>query len=164
MSRRGNKDPGGKGAYEKALALLVRREHSARELLYKLEQRGFSPDENAAALARLQASDYQNDARFGEMLVRSRIESGYGPRWIVAELKTHGVDEDAASRLLDASDADWVQVAAGQLRRRYGAAAARGLAEQRKRHTYLLRRGFDASTVQSVIRADESGASADELD
>ncbi len=152
------------GAYEKALALLVRREHSARGLQQKLFRRGFSDEENADVLARLQASGYQSDARFGEMLVRSRIESGYGPRWIIAELATHGMDETKAQDLIDEAAPDWPRIAAGQLRRRYGEARARGLAELRKRHGYLLRRGFDASTVQSVIRAEESGASADELD
>ena len=71
-------------AYDKALTLLVRREHSARELKSKLVRKGLDADESAAALEQLQSKDFQSDARFGEMLVRSRITQGYGPRWILA--------------------------------------------------------------------------------
>jgi regulatory protein len=79
MARRSSDKTTQPSAYEKALGLLARREHSARELKNKLARRGFDADENAVALERLQSKDFQSNARFGEMLVRSRIESGYGP-------------------------------------------------------------------------------------
>src|SRR5690348_9603180 len=95
------------GAYDRALTLLARREHSARELKSKLVRKGLDANESASALAELQAKNYQSDARFGEMLVRSRIAQGYGPRWIAAELKTHGVAEAKARDLIDGADIDW---------------------------------------------------------
>ena len=51
-------------AYDKALTLLVRREHSARELKSKLVRKGLDANESAAALAQLQSKDFQSDARF----------------------------------------------------------------------------------------------------
>ena len=151
-------------AYDKALTLLVRREHSARELKSKLARRGFDSAESAASIERLQSKDFQNDARFGEMLVRSRIEGGYGPRWIVAELKTHGIGEGSARELIEAAEPDWPELIRRQLRRRYGGKPAASLAERSKRTIFLLRRGFDAATVQSVTRAQGVDVSADELD
>ena len=151
-------------AYDKALTLLVRREHSARELKLKLARRGFDAAESAASIDRLQSKDFQNDARFSEMLVRSRIEGGYGPRWIVAELKTHGIAEPTARDLIDAAKPDWPVLIPRQLRRRYGSKPAANLAERAKRATFLLRRGFDAATVQSITRAEGVDESADELD
>src|SRR5258706_10616286 len=103
MARRSPDKSNEASAYDKALGLLARREHSARELKSKLAQRGFGAEENSAALERLRSKDFQNDARFGEMLVRSRVEGGYGPRWIVAELRTHGIAEDQASALIAAA-------------------------------------------------------------
>lgn len=150
-------------AYDKALGLLVRREHSARELKSKLARKGLDADESAKALADLQGKNYQSDARFGEMLVRTRIAGGYGPRWIVAELKTHGIAEDAAHALIDAAQPDWLALVRDLVRRRYGPKPAVDLAEHRKRAAFLLRRGFDAATVQSVTRSEGLG-SADELD
>ena len=151
-------------AYDKALGLLVRREHSARELKSKLARRGLDRAETDAALEKLQSKDFQSDARFGEMLVRSRIEGGYGPRWIVAELRTHGINEAAAHELIDAAAPDWAEQIRRQLRRRYGSKPAKDFAERAKRAAFLLRRGFPAATVQSITRAEGLDASADELD
>jgi len=142
------------GAYDKALTLLARREHSARELKTKLARKGLDADDSAAALAKLQAQDFQNDARFGEMLVRSRIAQGYGPRWISAELRTHGIDAARARELIDAAETDWPAVVRSQLRRRYGSKPAANVAERAKRVAFLLRRGFDAATVKLAIRAE----------
>ncbi|MDR3386404.1 MAG: regulatory protein RecX [Rudaea sp.] len=153
MARKvGGKTPG--DAYEKAIALLARREHSSRELKTKLARRGFDAGVNSATLERLQSKDFQNDARFGQMLVRSRLEGGYGARWIVAELRTHGIDEQAARALIDAAEPDWPALIRRQLRRRYGAKRAADFAERRKRAAFLLRRGFDAATVSSITRTD----------
>ncbi len=159
MKRKNNEpiDP-----YNKGIELLARREHSARELKSKLARRGIEKNEVDAVLSTLQSKDFQNDARFGEMLVRTRIESGYGARWIIAELKTHGISESKARDLIDAAEPDWPSIVRHQLRRRYGKPAA-SLAERVKRANFLLRRGFDAATVQSATRA-EGLESADELD
>ena len=150
-------------AYEKALTLLARREHSARQLKSKLARKGLDAAESASALADLQAKDFQNDARFGEMLVRSRIAQGYGPRWIIAELKTHGIAEAKARALIDAADPDWPALIRELVRRRYGA-KPENLAERVKRANFLLRRGFDAATVQSVTRAVGLDESTNESD
>jgi regulatory protein len=138
-------------AYSKALGLLARREHSARELKSKLERRGYDADESAETLANLQSKDYQSDSRFGEMLVRSRIEGGYGARWILAELRTHGIGEARARELIDAAEPNWPELVRRQLRRRYGGRVAASLAERSKRAAFLLRRGFDASTVKLAV-------------
>ena len=148
--------------YNKGIELLARREHSARELKSKLVRRGIEKEEVDSVLSQLQSKDFQNDARFGEMLVRTRIESGYGPRWIIAELKTHGISEAKSRELIDAAEPDWPSIVRNQLRRRYGKPAA-NLAERVKRANFLLRRGFDAATVQSATRA-EGLESADDLD
>ena len=151
-------------AYDKALAFLVRREHSGRELKSKLVQRGFDADQAAAAIESLKQKDFQNDARFGEMLVRTRIEGGYGARWIIAELRTHGIAEDAARGLIDAAEPDWLELALRQLRRRYGSKPAADYAGRGKRGGFLLRRGFDASTVKLAVRVAGPDERSDELD
>lgn len=163
MARRSSDKPGTGSAYEKAVALLARREHSARELKSKLERRGFDPDQVATTVARLQSKNYQDDARFGEMLVRTRIEGGYGPRWIAAELATHGVSEATAGNLIETAAPDWVELSRRQLRRRYGPGRPATPAERRKRTAFLLRRGFDAATVRLALGSPRAGA-ADEGD
>ena len=122
-------------AYSKALGLLARREHSRRELKLKLRQGGYEGEEAGAALDRLGEQHYQDDDRFAEMLVRSRVGQGYGPMRLRAELKSHGLSDARIREVLDAAEVDWAAVASAQLRRRYGAGAAPDDGD---------RRGFDA--------------------
>ena len=154
MTRRSD-DKENPSAYEKALSLLVRREHSARELKAKLARRGLDAEDSADALAKLQAKDFQSDSRFGEMLVRSRLEGGYGERWIVAELRTHGIAEDQARGLVAAMEPDWPELIRRQLRRRFGSNRPGDPGERNKRASFLLRRGFDASAVKLAVRDAE---------
>ena len=109
-----------RSAYDKALGLLARREHSRKELKTKLRQGGYEGEETSEAIDRLGEQQYQDDDRFGEVLLRSRIAQGYGPMRLRMELKTHGLSDTRIRELLDAAEVDWTAPAAAQLRRRYG--------------------------------------------
>ena len=64
---------------QRALGLLVRREHSRKELTRKLAAKGLESEDVTAAVERLAAEGWQDDTRFAESLVRSRAGNGYGP-------------------------------------------------------------------------------------
>ncbi|MEO7051664.1 MAG: regulatory protein RecX [Rhodanobacter sp.] len=174
MKGRSDADPSGKresaadrtakpkrSAYDKALGLLARREHSRKELKTKLRLGGYDGAEAAAALERLGAQHYQDDDRFAEVLFRSRMAQGYGPLRLRVELQSHGVSDPRIRQLLEEVDADWDALAATLLRRRYGAAGSADYAERARRAQFLLRRGFPAATVRSVTRADVDEAADD---
>jgi regulatory protein len=163
MKRRpGPNDPAKpkRSAYDKALGLLARREHSRRELKTKLRQGGYEGEETSAAIDRLGEQQYQDDDRFGEVLLRSRIAQGYGPMRLRVELKSHGLADARIRELLEAAEVDWNVSAAAQLRRRYGGATT-DPAERAKRAQFLLRRGFAAATVRNVTHADVDEAADD---
>lgn len=173
MKRRPGRDRSGTGAsgdkaarprrsaYDKALGLLARREHSRKELRAKLRQGGYDGEETAAAIDRLGEQHYQDDDRFAEVLLRSRIAQGYGPLRLRIELKGHGVPDARIRELLEEADADWDALAAAQLQRRYGAAGSADHAERARRAQFLLRRGFPAATVRSVTHAEVDEAADD---
>jgi regulatory protein len=150
-----------RSVYEKALGLLARREHSARELKAKLAVRGHPPGEASEAIDRLKDCNYQSDERFAVSLSRRRAGQGYGPRRIEAELKSHGLGDPAIRDAITAVDIDWPTAASAQLRRRYGANAPAERNERAKRADFLLRRGFDAATVRAVTRADSGDPGQD---
>ncbi|HSX61669.1 MAG TPA: regulatory protein RecX [Tahibacter sp.] len=151
-------------AYGKALGLLSRREHSERELKRKLDRTGYDADQATAALAQLQQQSFQSDARFAQLLVRSRVGQGQGPRRILAELRTHGIADSEARDALDEEGADWIALARQIYRRRYGAKPAADRQETARRAAFLLRRGFDAATVRAITHADDVDDSAEEFD
>lgn len=137
---------------QKALGLLVRREHSRKELTRKLRVRGVEPDAAAAAVDRLTEDGWQDDARFAELLVRSRASTGYGPLHIRAELGTHGLDSEAITTAMAAFEGDWTENARDLVQRRFGAAGPVDLPQRRKAADLLARRGFDGDSIRAATR------------
>ncbi len=133
-------------AYDRALSLLARREHSRQELSQKLERKEFEQNEIRDALEKLVGEGYLSNQRFAEMLVRSRISQSYGPVRIRAELRRHELDESLIDNVLGKAeqDVDWSDVAVRLVRRHYGDQGATDFAERAKRAQFLLRRGFPA--------------------
>ena len=140
-------------ATQRALGLLVRREHSRKELTRKLAARGVEAGEAEAAIDKLAEAGWQDDARFAQSLVRSRSQAGYGPAWLRAELGTHGLQEAVILAALDEAEVDWTQVATALVRRRFGACGPLGLEPRRKATDLLLRRGFGFDQVRAALDA-----------
>ncbi|MDY0021059.1 regulatory protein RecX [Arenimonas caeni] len=140
-------------AYQRALGLLVRREHSRRDLARKLAQRGVEPAEAEAAVERLAGQGYQDDQRFAESFARDRTSAGYGPVRIRVELAGHGLPEDAIQAALAACEADWPALARRQVERRWRPAELADPARRRKAVEFLLRRGFDQGDAWSAVRS-----------
>lgn len=145
-------------AYQRALGLLVRREHSAAELKRKLRGRGVEADELDAALETLQRQGFQNDRRYAEALVRSRASAGQGPVRIRAELHLHGVpaeDIEAAFAAAEAGGVEWAahaaRVAARFLPALQTARGPEGLALRHRALSFLLRRGFPQALARQAI-------------
>ena len=138
---------------QRALALLVRREHSARELTRKLVARGLDPDEVRESVDRRADAGWQDDTRFAESLVRSRAASGYGPIHVRAELGTHGLDSAVVDTAMESFDGDWTEQARDLARRRCGPPRD-DLAWRRKVADLLARRGFPGDVIRDVSRFD----------
>jgi regulatory protein len=139
---------------QRALGLLVRREHSRKELTRKLAARGVEAEQAQAAVDRMTAEGWQNDGRFAELLVRSRASTGYGPLRIRAELGTHSLGHEAVEAAMDGFEGDWTENARDLVRRRFpGAPDDRAL--QRKAADFLIRRGFTGDQVRTAIRLDD---------
>ena len=139
---------------DRALGLLSRREHSARELKRKLQQKGVAADEAGDVVDEMGERNYQSDARFAESLVRRRALDGYGPMRIRAELASHGIVREAATMAITSADADWVVIAKRVFSSKYRDIDAVDHKERQKRAAWLSARGFDGATVRAVTRAD----------
>ena len=139
---------------QRALGLLVRREHSKKELNRKLQARGIEPEAAQAAVERLAGEGWQDDVRFAASVVRNRASSGYGPLHIRAELGTHGLDSDAVSAAMATFEGDWTENALDLIRRRFGEDGPVDLAQRRKAADLLARRGFDGNSIRLATRFD----------
>ena len=142
---------------QRALALLVRREHSRPELQRKLVARGISDEDALAAVETMAGAGWQDDRRFAAGLARARAMNGYGPVRIEAELATHGLPADVVTAAFHAleedGESDWPARALDLLERRFDAGQlAADPAARRKAGDYLLRRGFGAEVLRTAIR------------
>ena len=141
---------------QRALALLVRREHSKPELRRKLLARGTTEDDATAAVEKMTNAGWQDDARFACSIARTRANAGYGPLRIRAELASHGLGSDtiahAFTALAEAGDDDWAGRARTLAWRRFDLDRAT-LAVRRKAADFLLRRGYDSDSVRAAIRS-----------
>jgi regulatory protein len=143
------------------LGLLVRREHSRKELARKLAARGVADEDAAAAIERMAAAGWQDDARFAASLARFRAGAGYGPLRIRAELGTHGLEDEVIARafaaLAEAGEDDWASRAWELACRRFGTDFTSDMARRRKAADFLLRRGFDGDTIRGATRGNREG-------
>ena len=138
---------------EAALRLLARREHSRKELGWKLEARHWPAELVIPVLDRLEGERLLSDARFTEVFVWSRRERGYGPLRIRAELRERGVDETLVEAALEGGDAEWGGRARELCRRRFGDKAPANWDERARRGRYLAQRGFSSEQIRYALDA-----------
>ncbi len=146
-----------RACYAKGLALLVRREHSCKELNGKLLRLGFSEDMVENSVARLEQEGHLSDARFAEAFVYYRYGRGQGPERIRRELKERGVEGQLATAPLNSSDYDWFNAARKCYIKKFGRGdgAVRGdINERMRRQRFMLYRGFTYEQI-SYAQVDD---------
>lgn len=137
---------------EVALRLLVRREHSLKELMWKLEGRELPLEVVADVVNRLAEEGLQSDVRFAEIYVRSRADRGYGPRRLRAELRERGVDDTLIEKSLAEAEIDWQEQAHQYYLRRFGDTAPADWPDEAKRCRSLEQHGYTVEQIRETLR------------
>lgn len=132
------------------LRLLARREHSRRELLEKLSQRGLRGVEAEAVIDDLAERNWQNDERYTESYVRQRIAKGYGPIRIGYELQQRGIAQGELDAEAEAQGG-WLELARAAYLGKYGDEITLPANEWAKRSRFLQQRGFSGETIKHLF-------------
>ncbi len=136
------------------LRLLARREHSQKELLTKLMQKGFEPDDIQAVIDDLAQNNWQSDDRFAQCYARSRLQKGFGAVAIRYELSQRGIDV-AVNALNDAmltvAD-DWLDLLTNVYIKKYGDISPITRHDWSKRSRFLLQRGFSSLQITQFAK------------
>ncbi len=138
-------------AYDTALRLLSRREHSRRELRLKLQLREHADECIEPALDRLSAEGYLSDRRFAEAYAAERVGKGFGPRRIEAELGERGIDTAGIAAALAPFADCWSGLLTDLATRRFGELPPASRREWQKRARFLEARGFRADSIRRVL-------------
>ncbi len=137
-------------AYNYAVSLLARRDHSEKELINKLHQKGY--DEGAeAALEKLRNGGYVSDERFARLYTRElQTLKKYGKKRIEQELYRKGIERDIIREVLDETDfseSELVEL----IERKYG----RYLSDEKgvqKAVNGLLRMGYSYGEIRDALK------------
>ena len=140
--------------YEKALALLGRREHARSELRGKLLHRHYSKAEIDETLDSLEAEGLLSDHRFCAMYILSRNQRGYGPLRISRELCAKQVAKDIVSAAIASCECDWEASARQCFAKRYGEGRMRAGEPPAKQQHYLFQRGFPGEVIARVLAGE----------
>lgn len=142
-------------AYQKALALLARREHSVRELTFKLLHKDYPQHEVDEALLKLQQANYLNESRFIGCIIRARISQGAGPLKILNELQSHDIAQNLIESHEEWQEIDWPKLALHVKIKRFGPDVAIEAKQKAKQIQFLQRRGFQIDHINHAISCQD---------
>ncbi|MCK4494085.1 MAG: regulatory protein RecX [Methylococcales bacterium] len=134
------------------LRLLARREHSQKELMTKLNAKGFENTEIQVIIDQLAAQNLQSDARFAENYARSRFYKGFGLRKVKYELQQRGIDNYDLQSVLRENFSGEYDLMTTVYHQKYRSSTQLLPKEQLKRQRFLQNRGFSFHLIQQLFR------------
>lgn len=136
-----------------ALRLLARREHSRLELDLKLRQRKVEAATIEKVLDEYEANDWLSNERFADVFSRQRLDLGYGPMKILAELQQRGIQQPP-EWFSSMTDQQWIDSAVRVRDRRFGLENIRDDWDEKGRQgRFLARRGFASDHIEAALEA-----------
>jgi regulatory protein len=130
---------------------LARREYGQRELEQKLIAAGFESVTVAATVEKLTGEGLQDDRRFIENFVHSRINQGKGPIRVRQELGERGLNAGMIEAVLEDVAEDWCALARQVRDKKFGPGLPRDFKEKARQMRFLQYRGFDSEHIQAAV-------------
>jgi len=104
------------------------------------------------ALDACQKLDLQNDMRFVEIYMRSRIRQGYGPLKISQELNNKGIEKELIQRVLQEEQDNWLSYALDVWKKKSKGQLNMSFSDLQKQQRFLLYRGFSTDIITRVMQ------------
>ena len=153
-------------AHTEGLKLLARRELSVEGVRARLEDRGYSPDDIAEALARLLESGALDDRRVARAYARTAVTvKGRGRLRITRELLHMGIHEEIAAEALGEvfGELDERALIDTAIRKKLrGRPVPKDQREQVRLYQFLMRQGFSPAGVAAALRRFRTGRRDDQ--
>jgi regulatory protein len=141
-------------ARKKAMDFLARREYGQTELIKKLADKGYDRSVAEQAVKKLTEDGLQNDQRFTEAFVQSRINQGKGPVRIRLDLGQRGVNDAAIECAIEENPTNWFELARSVRLRKFGAGIPADFKAKAKQMRFLQYRGFEQDHVQAAFNGE----------
>lgn len=136
-------------AYNCAVSLLSRRDHSEKELMRKLKEKGYAEGAEEA-IGKLKNSGYVDDERFCRLYASELIRlKGYGKRRVEQELYLKGVSREIISLVLEEITFD-TEALSDIIRRKYLSKMKDEKGRQRAINA-LMRLGYSYREIRDAL-------------
>ena len=107
-------------------------------------------------MAGLKTAGMQDDARYAEAYIRSRVAKGYGPLRISQELCERGLAGELVEQVLVTMDMDWEARIRSVRQKKYGRQAPADFREQARQSRFLQHRGFTSEQIRTEFSNSKS--------
>lgn len=159
MERVGKAPDDLEAAREIAFRFLAYAARSSREITERLERDGFLPGVIDAVLAECELRGWVDDSKFARDWIEDRADrKRYGKARLKQELQRKGIDRETLDAALEGvEEEDEVRRALIAAQSKWKADAMQNAshdvlqAEKRKLTNFLMRRGFEWSTIRQVL-------------
>jgi regulatory protein len=135
----------------KAIYFLSRREYARKELLQKLQQKGFSTSQINPILDELENENLLSDERYIGSFIRIRRFKGYGPLKICAELGKRGIDHNRVRANEEWQESLWQESAKVTRMKRFGEAIPKEKQMRLQQARFLQQRGFTSDQIRAAL-------------
>lgn len=138
-------------ARNKAMDYLARREYGKQELVQKLAAAGFEDTVAGEAVDKLADEGLQDDRRFIESFLQSRINQGKGPLRIRQELGERDLNSGMIEEALTHASQDWFTLAEKVRVKKFGPGLPREFRDKARQMRFLQYRGFESAHIQAAV-------------
>lgn len=114
--------------------------------------RGYEPVAIASLLVELKTLNIQSNQRYAEAYVYMRMQKGFGPLRIQAELQQRGVAAEIIQRVLDPADTCWVEQLQKVRQKKFGTPLPRDFKIQARQMRFLQTRGFSSEQINRALK------------
>lgn len=119
----------------------------------KLKQRNFESEDIEPVINYLVAEDYLSEYRYADSMYRTRMNKGYGQRYIESELSQKGVDETTIAQVANELSIDWLVQVTVVYEKKFGNSFIIDKKDRAKRIRFLQYRGFSMDEIMSVLNS-----------
>jgi len=137
---------------KKLLDFLSRREHSFKELIFKLEDRVSSSQKLFLELEKLREEGLQSNERFAESFIRSRSIKGFGPEKISNELRSKGIEDNLIKKMVYSQELDWKMILKKEFKKKYPQSVNYNIEDMSKIKKFFFQRGFLIDEINELFK------------
>ena len=139
-------------ARKKAMDYLSRREYGFYELVEKVVLYGFLEETALFAVEKLASEGLQDDKRYVESFIQSRINQGKGPLRIQQELQHRKVSDNLINDAINETTENWFKLAEKVRLKKFGSKIPLDFQKKAKEMKFLKYRGFESDHIQYAMK------------